>query len=155
MAKPVRLAFRPLPTATSRHRRRYGRATCCRHQSPCYQERSWEKNGLVAPARGSINRMCLREGKASVMADRPANRILSHVRKLMASRAPDQSADAELLERFAGRHDEAAFAALVTRHGPMVLRVCRRVLPDWQSAEDAFQATFLVLARKAGALSRR
>jgi RNA polymerase sigma factor (sigma-70 family) len=59
-----------------------------------------------------------------------------------------------LLEHFVRRHDADAFAALVERHGPMVLRVCKRVLHDAHAAEDAFQATFLVLVRKAGTIAR-
>src|SRR5262245_10095668 len=57
--------------------------------------------------------------------------------------------DRELLRRYAADGDEATFAALVQRHTGMVLGVCRRVLPTVQDAEDACQATFLVLARKA------
>src|SRR5690242_12435520 len=60
--------------------------------------------------------------------------------------------DVQLLERFAARRDEEAFAQLVRRHGPVVLRVCRQILRHQQDAEDAFQATFLVLARKAGSI---
>jgi RNA polymerase sigma factor (sigma-70 family) len=66
--------------------------------------------------------------------------------------------DAQLLERFLshrGEDAEAAFTAVVERHGPMVLRVCRRILADPNDAEDAFQVTFLVLARKARAIARR
>jgi hypothetical protein len=60
---------------------------------------------------------------------------------------PSVASDAALLERFVTRHDEAAFAALVARHGPMVFGVCRRLLRHDQDAEDAFQATFLILLR--------
>jgi RNA polymerase sigma factor (sigma-70 family) len=60
--------------------------------------------------------------------------------------------DRQLIERFAAARDEAAFSALVARHGPMVLGVCRQLLGNGHDAEDAFQAVFLVLARKAGSL---
>src|SRR4051794_1264880 len=63
-------------------------------------------------------------------------------------------ADAQLLDRFLSRRDEAAFEALVVRHGPMVFDVCHNVLTDSHDAEDAFQATFLILARRAGSIRR-
>src|ERR1700722_17423684 len=60
--------------------------------------------------------------------------------------------DSQLLERFVARHDDAAFAALVASHGPLVLGVCRRILRDEHEIEDAFQATVLILSRRAGSL---
>lgn len=70
----------------------------------------------------------------------------------LARRHDDDVTDRQLLERFASAGEESAFSTLVERHGPMVLGVCRRVLHHAHDAEDAFQATFLVLARKAGSL---
>src|ERR1017187_6256572 len=61
----------------------------------------------------------------------------------------------QLLERFLSRGDEPAFEAIVGRHGPMVLSVCRRVLDDQHDVEDAFQATFLILVKKAGSIRDR
>src|SRR3954454_8645455 len=63
-----------------------------------------------------------------------------------------QATDAQLLFRYARLGESAAFEALTERHGPMVWGVCRRLLHHLQDAEDAFQATFLVLSRKAGSL---
>ncbi len=66
--------------------------------------------------------------------------------------------DGQLLEQFLSRRDEgaeAAFTALVSLHGPMVWDVCRGILSDPDAAEDAFQATFLILARRAGSIRRR
>jgi RNA polymerase sigma factor (sigma-70 family) len=62
----------------------------------------------------------------------------------------DNLTDRQLLERFARQHDEESFTQLVQRHGPMVLGVCRQILRQQQDAEDAFQATFLILSRQAG-----
>jgi RNA polymerase sigma factor (sigma-70 family) len=65
---------------------------------------------------------------------------------------PEADSDAELLRRFIATRDSAAFAGLVNRHGPMVLSVCRRAAVDDHAAEDAYQATFLALSRKAAAV---
>src|SRR5436853_299889 len=89
------------------------------------------------------------------MATAQLDTLLRHIRKLAAGRGSSQRTDPQLLDDFSTRRDETAFAALVARHGPMVLRVCRRVLKHEQDAEDAFQATFLVLARKTGSIRKR
>jgi RNA polymerase sigma factor (sigma-70 family) len=81
-----------------------------------------------------------------------ADSLLQFIRRVAVPRG--DSTDDELLARFAADRDESAFAALVGRHGPMVLRVCQRVLGNAHDAEDAFQAAFLVLARKAGSAGR-
>ncbi|HEY7328232.1 MAG TPA: sigma-70 family RNA polymerase sigma factor [Gemmataceae bacterium] len=80
--------------------------------------------------------------------------LLAYLRRLVGTAATDGS-DAELLERFARQREEAAFEALLRRHGPLVWSVCRRVLAQEHAAEDAFQATFLVLVRKARSVSKQ
>src|SRR5262245_11525326 len=81
--------------------------------------------------------------------------VLQRVRSVSGRRPPAADTDPELLDRSATARDEAAFAALVARHYPMVLGVCRRVLNHAQDAEDACQATFLALARQAATVRRR
>jgi len=80
--------------------------------------------------------------------------VLRYMRRLVAAEEGDDQGDASLLRRFVARRDEAAFAALLQRHAPRVFGVCRQVLGNPHDAEDAFQATFLVLARKAGSVRR-
>jgi RNA polymerase sigma factor (sigma-70 family) len=77
--------------------------------------------------------------------------ILEHVRKLVPEPNADDVTDAELLQRFAVGREQAPFSTLLSRHGPMLLRACRRLLHNPQDAEDICQATFLVLASKASA----
>jgi RNA polymerase sigma factor (sigma-70 family) len=81
--------------------------------------------------------------------------VLQYIRGLAGSDAAGELSDAELLRQFIARHDEAGFAILLQRHGPLVLEVCRQVLRDPHDAEDAFQAVFLVLARKAASIRRQ
>jgi len=81
--------------------------------------------------------------------------VVQYLRTAMLVRDGAGLTDEQLLGCFVAQRDEAAFAALVRRHGPMVLGVCRRVLGHVQDAEDAFQATFLVLARKAASIATR
>jgi RNA polymerase sigma factor (sigma-70 family) len=81
--------------------------------------------------------------------------VLRQLRQLTSRQEAGGLTDAQLLERFAARRDQAAFEVLVWRHGPMVLGVCRRVLRHAHDAEDAFQATFLTLVRKGGSISKR
>ncbi len=81
-----------------------------------------------------------------------SNLLLREVRRFTEAARPEAASDRALLGRFADVRDDRAFAELVARHGPMVLGVCRRVLRHATDAEDAFQATFLVLVRKAGAV---
>jgi RNA polymerase sigma factor (sigma-70 family) len=81
--------------------------------------------------------------------------FLRYLRTLTARQATGLLSDQQLLERFLHERSEASFATLVARHGPMVLSVCRRILQHAQDAEDAFQATFLVLARKANSIRKQ
>ncbi len=86
------------------------------------------------------------------MASGTLGSSLKHLRDLFGGGTTVGLGDGELLGRYAASRDEAAFEVLVARHGPMVAATCRAVLRDHHDVEDAFQATFLVLARKAGSI---
>jgi RNA polymerase sigma factor (sigma-70 family) len=80
--------------------------------------------------------------------------VLQQLRKMVSAQGRRDLSNSQLLLAFAAGHDQSAFTVLVQRHGPMVLRVCRHVLHHLQDAEDAFQATFLVLARQAASIRK-
>src|SRR5437764_10302257 len=84
-----------------------------------------------------------------------ASQLRAVLRRLRRSGDHAGVTDAQLLERYAAGRDEAAFELLLWRHGPMVWAVCRRLLCREADAEDAFQATFLALVRRAGSVTRR
>ena len=89
------------------------------------------------------------------MATGQLSGVVRRLRETALLQACGGMTDGQLLECFLVRRDEAAFEALLRRHGPMVLGVCRRVLRNRHDAEDAFQATFLIFVRKAGAIRQR
>jgi len=88
------------------------------------------------------------------MAAGQLGHVLRHIRQLIGATPADASSDAHLLERFVRDRDDSAFAAIVERYGPLVLGLCRRIVGDAHDADDAFQAAFLVLARKAGSIQK-
>jgi RNA polymerase sigma factor (sigma-70 family) len=89
------------------------------------------------------------------MATSQMSEVIQHIRRAVLLRDGAGMTDGQLLEDYISRRDEAALAALVHRHGPMVWGVCGRVLRNYHDAEDAFQATFLVLVRKAASIASR
>jgi RNA polymerase sigma factor (sigma-70 family) len=88
------------------------------------------------------------------MAKKSLSGVVWHIHQLAAVQAGRELSDQTLLQRVVEARDESAFTVLVERHGPMVLGVCRRALGNADDAEDAFQATFLVLVRKAAAIRK-
>jgi RNA polymerase sigma factor (sigma-70 family) len=89
------------------------------------------------------------------MANAQLATVLRHIRGLATTSPDSPQSDGALLRAFVKRGDQSAFAAIVKRHGPLVLAVCRRVLHNLHDAEDAFQATFILLARSAPAIRKQ
>lgn len=84
------------------------------------------------------------------MTDTRTRTVLQHLYRYASTPAARRLTDAELLQRFVNDHDQQAFTEILRRHGPLVLGVCERLLSDSWLVEDVFQATFLVLACRAG-----
>src|SRR5207249_4756088 len=93
-------------------------------------------------------------GSITNMVNAQVDPVLAHIRRLACRATADCRSDSELLREFAARRDEAAFTELTRRHSRLVLSVCRNILQHAQDAEDALQATFLVLARRAGSIRK-
>jgi len=89
------------------------------------------------------------------MGNAQLENVLRHLREMVNAEESVDASDGELLQSFSARQEESAFVALLKRHGSMVYRVCRRVGNSEHDAEDAFQATFLLLARKAGSIRKQ
>src|SRR6516165_2778156 len=89
------------------------------------------------------------------MATQQISDVIHHLRRAVLMRDGAAFTDGQLLERFLSLRDETALAVLVRRHGPMVWRVCRRFLSNHQDAEDAFQASLVILLRKASLIVPR
>jgi RNA polymerase sigma factor (sigma-70 family) len=89
------------------------------------------------------------------MDTRQSGALVRYLRQLVDPQSARELSDALLLDRFASERDDGAFAVLVERHGRLVWEVCRHILHDDHDAEDAFQVTFLVLARKAGSIRKK
>src|SRR5262249_14005069 len=94
-------------------------------------------------------------GEYRLMANAQLATVLRHIRSLTTPPNSIRQSDGVLLRAFVARDDQTAFTAIVKRHGPLVLAVCRRVLHNLHDAEDAFQATFLLLARNAVAIRKQ
>jgi DNA-directed RNA polymerase specialized sigma24 family protein len=112
-----------------------------------------EESGTISFLASTITVEASIEGR-QIMAHTQAGTILRHIRSLVDISSNKELTDAELLDRFVVHREEAAFAALVERHGRLVWGVCKHFLRQEQDSEDAFQATFFVLARRAGSIRK-
>jgi RNA polymerase sigma factor (sigma-70 family) len=123
---------------------------------PSGHRNSLEKKSMKKPRPGNSRlRSADEDPRGTAVTHDPTGNLIDHLRSMMRAGGEADRTDAQLLEDYISRHDEAAVTALVRRHGPMVWGVCRRVLDNDHDAEDAFQAAFLVLVRKAASILPR
>jgi RNA polymerase sigma factor (sigma-70 family) len=121
----------------------------------CLSVRNAEKVERARPRCRTILGSGLFTAGGCFMLNGSQKAVFPHLHRLLTVGIAGDATDRQLLDDFLGRRDPAAFAVLVRRHGRMVLNVCQRVLNNAQDAEDAFQATFLVLVRKARSIKKR